>query len=61
MKSCPKCRKHGRKSAVPGPGTRTRHVVTDVGWLDLAGQGLDRTKTAAAIQTCRKRGWRTKC
>ena len=37
MKSCPKCRKSG-------PGTRTSRK-----WLDLAGQGLDRTKTAAAI------------
>ena len=37
MKSCPKCRKSG-------PGTRTSRKL-----LDLAGQGLDRTKTAAAI------------
>ena len=37
MKSCPKCRKSG-------PGTRTSRK-----WLDLAGQGLVRTKTAAAI------------
>eukprot|EP00966_Prymnesium_polylepis_P070031 1628172-Prymnesium_polylepis.1 len=46
MKSCPKCRKSG-----PGSGTRTRHTTHVVSrkWLDLAGQGLDRTSTAAAI------------